>query len=141
MSSHRFTSARLALEYMLAGNSRVTLVSRKTGARFTFKIQRPRESTPWFVSILNGPDNGSDYQFLGTIFLTSPPNYMHGRRSRIDSQAPSAKAFMWAFGELISGHLPTTLEVWHEGTCGRCARALTVPSSIAAGLGPECAKR
>ena len=32
------------------------------------------------------------------------------------------------------------LEVWHEGRCGRCNRALTVPESIASGIGPECAK-
>lgn len=32
------------------------------------------------------------------------------------------------------------VEVWHEGSCGRCGRKLTVPSSIETGLGPECAE-
>jgi hypothetical protein len=31
-------------------------------------------------------------------------------------------------------------EVWHEGKCGKCGRALTVPSSILTGIGPECSK-
>lgn len=33
------------------------------------------------------------------------------------------------------------VEVWHEGSCGRCGRKLTVPESIANGLGPECAEK
>ena len=35
--------------------------------------------------------------------------------------------------------LPKTVEVWHEGICGRCGRKLTVPESVERGLGPECA--
>ena len=31
-------------------------------------------------------------------------------------------------------------EMLHEGRCGRCARRLTVPASVASGIGPECAK-
>jgi hypothetical protein len=33
----------------------------------------------------------------------------------------------------------TEFEVWHEGKCGKCGRALT-PSSILTGIGPECSK-
>jgi len=33
------------------------------------------------------------------------------------------------------------LEIWHEGRCGRCNRKLTVPASIALGIGPECGQR
>jgi hypothetical protein len=42
--------------------------------------------------------------------------------------------------KLKVGKLQDFVEVWHEGTCGKCGRALTVPSSIENGLGPECIK-
>ena len=34
-----------------------------------------------------------------------------------------------------------TVQVWHEGRCGKCGRKLTVPESLTSGLGPECAGR
>jgi hypothetical protein len=37
--------------------------------------------------------------------------------------------------------LPEGYKVQHAGRCGRCARTLTVPSSIELGLGPECATK
>jgi hypothetical protein len=33
------------------------------------------------------------------------------------------------------------MELWHEGRCGKCGRALTVPESIESGLGPVCESR
>jgi hypothetical protein len=33
------------------------------------------------------------------------------------------------------------VEFWHEGKCCRCGRKLTVPASIASGIGPECATK
>lgn len=33
------------------------------------------------------------------------------------------------------------VRIWHRGLCGRCEKTLTVPSSIATGIGPDCAKR
>lgn len=39
---------------------------------------------------------------------------------------------------IAGGVIPPSLEVWHEGRCGRCGRALTVPESIASGIGPVC---
>jgi hypothetical protein len=30
--------------------------------------------------------------------------------------------------------------VWHEGSCARCGKKLTVPESIESGFGPECVK-
>jgi hypothetical protein len=41
---------------------------------------------------------------------------------------------------LIKNNLPNFIEIWHEGRCGKCGRTLTVPDSIANGLGPECIK-
>jgi Family of unknown function (DUF6011) len=126
------TDARI---YTLLGNARLTLVSVKTGTRFTYRVRQPGPEKPHFIQLLSGSDNEADYAFLGTIF--KGVEYRHGRRSRIGAEAPSARAFAWFWGLKT---LPPDLEVWHEGRCGRCGRALTVPESIARGIGPECAK-
>jgi hypothetical protein len=124
--------------FMLGGNAKVTIVSLKSGARFTYQIKRKDledERFLHFVSVLNGPDNTADFTFLGTIF--GGDQYRHGTRSRIDAGAPSAKAFAWVWNHLDS----TNFEVWHSGECSRCGRELTDPESIARGLGPVCAEK
>lgn len=129
--------------YVLAGNATFTLVSKKTGARFTFRVRtKTGEEGIRFVSLLTGQNNESDYQFLGTIFLGDRAVFAHGKRSSISKDAPSALAWRWFFGRaFIFGGDLSALEFWHSGRCGRCARKLTVPESVASGLGPECAGR
>ena len=128
-----------ALSFILAGNARFTVVNRETGNRFTFRVRQPKETTPHFVSVLSGPDNGSDYGFLGSVF--GGKRYRHGRKSRISSDATSDRVFRWLFERLVSDPtaIPGNVEIWHEGRCGRCGRVLTVPASIATGIGPVCA--
>lgn len=143
--------ARSALNYILAGNAKVTLVSKKTGTRFTYRVREPNPTTHntgavqafskrkiLFVSLLTGPDNDTSYSYLGQIY-PSDMNYQHGRKSRISVLALSAKAFAWFWDNLQEGKIPDQLEVWHEGTCGKCGRSLTDPQSIARGIGPVCA--
>ena len=143
MTNTQFTDGTAAKTYARAGNARVTLVSGATGARFTYRIcaskRRDGDDRPpvHFVAVLSGPDNDADYTFLGTVFADG--TYRPGRNSRIAKDAPSARAFDWAWGYLTDDRLPPGAEVWHEGRCGRCGRSLTVPESVATGLGPICA--
>jgi uncharacterized protein DUF6011 len=136
----RLSNAADALAYMTAGKAFVTLVSAKSGARFTFRISGSADGTCYFVGLLSGPDNDTDYQYLGRI---SRGVFWLGRKTPrpgdIGRDAPSAKAFDWSWRAIARGVLPAELEIWHEGRCGRCARRLTVPASIARGFGPECA--
>lgn len=135
-----FGSCADAVRFMLAGNARVTVVSKTTGTRFTFKVRECKDNPElFFVSVLNGPDNWSNYAYVGFVRRGV---YYHGRaKARVGADAPSAKAFDWLWRQMARGVLPDTVEVWHEGTCGRCGRALTVPESIASGFGPECITR
>ena len=133
----QLTDPDQAHDFILAGNATVTIVSVKTGARFTYKIRQPKDDSPHFIKVLTGADNESDYQFLGTVF--DGDNYRHGRRSAIGEDAPSARAWAWFWDRLTRGLDLDAVEVWHEGRCGRCGRKLTVPESIATGLGPVCA--
>jgi len=171
--------------FALAGDAILTMVrpQRMVGddldpeKRFTYRIQRakaegenPDPKRPWFVKVLNGPDNNGDYAYLGTIFPDRQGDgivYRHGKKSRVSEDAPSARGIAW-----FVKHLSTIIELraelakadmfakpevdlkvakveetlnkllyYHEGRCGRCARRLTVPESIINGIGPECAKK
>jgi hypothetical protein len=140
----QLTTAQQALAFMLAGNATFTIRSLATGTRFTYKVRKadPEPGRPqvWFVNLLNGPDNGNDFAYLG--MLQEVPGscvFKRTRGSRVTEQAPSYRAFVWLWERLWDRRLPANVEVWHEGTCGRCGRKLTVPESIAAGIGPECA--
>lgn len=136
------------LQYMLAGKAVMTLVSKKTGTRYTFRFSRPDPQKvlpgrrrPVWVSLLNGADNTADYTFLGTVWEQAPVlTFNRSAKSRVADDAPSMKALRWFLRELNLGgeSLLNQAEVWHEGRCGRCGRKLTVPSSIESGFGPDC---
>lgn len=147
---HKIENAAHALEFALAGNARITVVSKKTGARFTYRIAKPKKETDAggvvidhaaklsFVSLLNGPDNESSYSYMGII--NEANDFVITAKSRVQEAALSMRGFRYVWGKLIKGELPADIEFWHEGTCGRCGRTLTVPESIERGIGPECAK-
>jgi hypothetical protein len=154
------TSPAAVRQYIEAGAATLTIVSARTQTRYTFKFKRPDakpgeplHARPVWVSLLSGPDNESNYSFLGTCFpdvpkgdpvpVGTPFRYRHSHKSKVTGDAPSVRALTWFLTVLYAaGTVPTTLlaqaECWHEGRCGRCGRALTVPASIASGFGPEC---
>lgn len=134
-------------EYVEAGNATLTVRSKPTGQRLTFKFVRPKEpregrAVPIFVRLLSGPDNEAHYEYLGCIWPDGEGayRYQHSHKSRITADAPSARVAVW-FATCVGNANPALLEqaeVWHEGRCGRCGRKLTVPESISSGYGPEC---
>lgn len=136
-ATHQMTDVAAILQFMLAGNSRFTIVSKKTGVRFTYRV-RNADDKPAFVSVLTGPNNEDDYEFIGSIFNSNV--FVPGRKSRIKRDAPSVTAFAWVIDRILKGLTLPNLEFWHEGRCGRCARPLTDPVSIQSGFGPECIK-
>ena len=125
--------------FVFAGNATFTLVSKKTGARFTYKIRRGEpqgtRAPLTFASVLSGPDNQADYTYMGIV--VAGRSLVMTRASRVTADAPSFRALRWFLENLDSAQV----ECHHEGRCGRCGRALTVPSSIESGLGPECASK
>jgi len=136
----RLLTPAFAKAYALAGNATFTVLNPETGNRFTYKIKRKEveeNKELFFVGLLSGPDNDSDYSFLGTIF--DAEKFVHGRKSRITEEAPSARAFRWIWKRFTADEDFAPAEFWHEGRCGRCGRKLTVPESIERGLGPVCA--
>lgn len=100
---------------LFAGNATVTIVSKKTGARFTVKItaskpQAGRDQVH-FVKLLTGPSNESDFDYVGLldargVRLTS--------RSRLTPHSVPVKALTWLTQHVEHGSLPEGVEVWHE---------------------------
>jgi hypothetical protein len=121
-------------DFILAGNAYFTIRSEVTGNRFTYRVKKADDSEIWFVSVLSGPNNTSDYIYLGLI--NKDLDFMRTKGSKISVDAPSFKAFKWFWGKIWD--LPSSVSVFHEGRCGRCGRMLTVPESVESGFGPEC---
>lgn len=131
--------------FALAGNATLTIVSRKTGIRYTFKVRKPddfSERKPlWFVSVLKGPHNESDFGYIGQVAGISGRRYVRGKKCW-PTYYPQSAAFEWFWSKALADtEVHKNLEVWHEGRCGKCGRKLTVPSSIDSGFGPECGEK
>ena len=132
---------------------RFTLVSLKSGDRITYQVKTVQGVGGLlrrYVSVLQG----SEYIYLGTVFNRgeragfwwwtlygwheSQFHYFHGKVSSISEDSKEAKTFAWLWSRLAWSSTLPGAELWHEGRCGRCGIRLTVPESIARGLGPTC---
>jgi hypothetical protein len=120
--------------FATAGKAIFTIQSGKTGARYTYRINKAEDKDVWFVSTLTGPCNTSDYTYIGMIGTSG--QFYRTKGSKVTEDAPSFKAFDWFWKRVEN--LPEVVSVYHEGRCGRCGRTLTVPESIESGFGPEC---
>lgn len=138
----KMTNAADVERFVYAGRALFTIQSKKTGVRFTYKIQKKRgEKKPklLFVKVLQGPNNETDYGYLGYVKPQQHGEMFAGQKGR--PTAASYKALAWALDKICAGELPDQLEFYHSGQCGACGRTLTVPESIETGLGPVCASK
>lgn len=131
-----FKIAQDVTRYIFAGNATITLRSKKTDTHFTYKIRKSEKGDVFFVQLLTGPDN---YSYLACIFADRPYHLHHSAKSCAGVDAPSFRAMAYALKNIYADAIPEALEIRHEGSCGRCGRPLTVPSSIDRGIGPDCA--
>lgn len=127
-------------DFLLAGKAVFTLVT-PTG-RWTYKVRRKdlwrgaTQTTMYFVSVLSG----SDYAYLGTLNPKSGNVALTMKSPNVNGQPQYYQLWTAMYAVFHGEALPANYQLLHEGQCGRCGRALTVPESIATGLGPECAK-
>lgn len=143
----------ISKEFVVGGNSTFTIeledgFASKHGLKnhYTFKVRHKEASMnypeAWFVSMLTGPDNTSDYAYLGMLDKNQGELRLT-QKSRLKDDSMVVRvlkrtlARLWANqGEEIT---KAGFDVHHEGRCGRCGRKLTVPESVLSGFGPECA--
>lgn len=144
--------------YIFAGDAVFTLVSLKTGMRFTYKARAKKADVVeadrltangreveegfvcYFVNLLRGPDNTADFAYLGV--LRQPGRFFTTAKSQVSRHAAAWKALVWFLDQMKGERavLGVSVEFWHSGRCGRCGRLLSVPKSVADGIGPECAR-
>lgn len=138
------------LNYILSGNGTFTLQSSITETSFTYQADtpaldpnRPRAKTPVFIRLLTGPNNESDFQYMGTIWKGPGivPDLTLTAKSRFTSDALSVKAIRWLLSRIRDAKPTDALNFFHEGVCCCCGRKLTTPESIQRGIGPVCYSR
>jgi hypothetical protein len=136
------STAELAREFTLGGNAYLTLRSKRTQTRYTFNCRKQKNTEPsaYSVSLLVGPDR---YYLIGWLRgAEHHPTFQPLERTRYNEKYwPQIGAFGWYWHHLLDNQLMSELEVWHDGACGVCGRQLTVPESVARGIGPECANK
>jgi hypothetical protein len=138
MNTNTKLAADAIIPYLTAGRSIATVKSGKTGAHFTYRVVAADDGAAFFVSVLNGPSNTSDFKYIGLIGRRG--DFIATRKSP-SPDASSFKVFAWMWAHLNAGHGLGSSEVHHDGKCGRCRRTLTVPMSLELGLGPVCVNK
>jgi Family of unknown function (DUF6011) len=121
------------------GGKAIFTVSNPKGEYYTFKILHPKKK-PFFVSLLNGPDNTSNYVYLG---IYNPQNFQIylTEKSKFNTESTPVKVVRWAIKQIsLNKQMPYGYKIQHENKCCRCGRKLTTPESIENGIGPECIK-
>lgn len=133
----------ITADFVKAGYAIFTVTS-KTGEYYTYRVEYSAGSDnfapAWFVQLLTGPDNTSDYSYLG--LLDAKTGFVRlSKKSRYSDEALPVKVIRWALGMVWAGKsLPEGYSIEHMGLCGHCGRALTTPESLAIGIGPKCRK-
>lgn len=120
--------------FITGGNATFTVVSKKSGTRFTYRV-RKAEDQRFFVSVLTGGNNERDYAYMG--MLNAFGEFSSTKASKVGADAKSVLAFGWLL-KAIKADSIESLEFHHAGRCARCNRLLTDPESIASGFGPVC---
>jgi len=145
-------------DFVHGGHAVFTLVSKETGNHITFKLERPK--VKWAVNKASrkAKEKQYDEDLFRFIFLRGRNNdtwiylgVITHKKVRATKASPQAakygehkqfRIFNWFYRSLI--HNPDSIfshvEFYHEGHCGYCGKALTVPESIKRGIGPICIK-
>lgn len=141
--------------FFTAGRAVFTVANNK-GQHYTYRIGRNSDKKPLFVGLLTGPNNESDYTYMGILSTKEIPFQSQKatvlpinedvqlkltEKSKYTAETTPVKVLRWAIGQVIAGKtLPDGYSIQHEGKCCRCGRTLTTPDSVSRGWGPECDK-
>jgi hypothetical protein len=126
-------------KFFEAGSAIFTVGNNK-GEHYTFRIGRKEETQPLFVSLLTGPQNTSDYTYLG-IYNPTTGSVGLTKASKFNEDSVPVRVVRWALNQVRNNkELPSGYSIQHAGRCCRCSRVLTTPESTRLGWGPECAK-
>jgi len=122
------------------GGKAIFTVHNDKGIHYTYKISK-KPKWPFCIYVLTGPDNNSNYTYLGVYNPNNFRVYLTGK-SKYKDDTMMVKVIRWAVARIGSGKpVPEGYGIKHDGRCCRCGRRLTTPESVDSGIGPECRKR
>jgi hypothetical protein len=142
----------ISREFVLAGSAIFTVKtpdsSPGAGRHFTFRCDKVEASDRWpesyFVKLLVGSDNENDYAYLGKLDSFTGQLRTSAKSCRA-ANSFEVKLLNRVLARVWSGdhaaYQQHGYETMHAGRCGRCARLLTTPESLAVGIGPECQRK
>jgi hypothetical protein len=139
-------------------NGTYTVTNTETGEYRTFKIKTQKPDAKFapgkrIVSLLNGPNNESDYLGFGFVNQDKVSVWSkkrgNGKMSSFDHFAyllpKAAFSLIGSDGQEVRGTFQAysgrKYEVELSKRCLACNRKLTTPESLRRGYGPECSKR
>ncbi len=133
----------ISKEFLFGGHAIFT-VANPNDEYYTFRVTAPddqHELYPiWFLSVLTGPNNQTDYSYAATVRQNGFIKVTG--KSKFTPDSKPVKVAQWAINLILAGgKLPEGYKIHHEGRCGKCGRPLTTPASIESGIGPICAGR
>lgn len=125
--------------YITGGKATFTVVSGKSGERFTFRVRLWKDAgaqvnrhTVWVRG--HGERN---WNYLGIINRNW--TFYPTAKSRFSAESPEVRGFAWVWRN--ADRLEGKAQFLPSGTCCCCGRQLTTPESIALGVGPECGQK
>jgi hypothetical protein len=143
MSRSLMTIKSEILTYLKGGRATITVLNTRTDKRYTYKVKAKRVDgkiqSCYTIKVMTGSDNVKDYTTLGYIPSVGRQNIRKFPGQKIGFDDVRSQGFSWLWNQLHSDKpLPSTVQIWHEGSCSYCGRKLTVPESVSRGVGPEC---
>lgn len=146
-------------DFILSGHSILTAFNPETNGHVTFMIDRTKfDDNSYFVKIRGDRDNNmlitpeikknhKNWLYIGMYEPMSrrQDKFHITRNSKVDQWSDSFLKFKWLLAASVKWMLGDkkypSIEIYHEGYCGRCGRQLTKPESIQLGYGSTCYKK
>lgn len=123
------------------GGDAIFTVSNTKGEHYTYRISKHDPKKPFYIYLLTGPDNMSDYTYMG-VYNPLYRTAVITKASTYNLESLPVRVLQWAIHMVASKTaFPTGYSCCHEGRCCRCGHRLTTTESIERGIGPECAER
>lgn len=149
ISESRESIIMLDKSFFLAGRATFTVEptlefcqSHGIPQHFTFRVSRKSDKHPHFAYLLTGPDNGSDYTYIGMVDPSYPKALLLTKKSKFTDDTWAVKILRRVLIRIFAGEgdaiSAAGWNVMHDGRCAKCSRLLTDPESIRCGLGPRC---
>lgn len=136
MTTTTNTAATISTSFLTAGRAEFTVDNGK-GEHFTFKVLASKR----IPNRLNVYRVAVGRHYMGGLQRESLTYVVSNKGEFSNPSDIVNKVFAFAL-RIIAGKqsLPENYSIRHAGKCGRCGRKLTDPTSIASGIGPDCAE-